>query len=617
MLATTAEADAVFVPLLDRELRKISEFYATQERDMQTEFSDIETTVKRLEERGVDREYYDDDEEDEEDDDESISRSPVGRRRRATSTTEEPSSPKHPRAHFQIPESPILGRPRSRSYSHTFARNKRRSTSAGIASTFQSFKDTFTSGGPSASTTALLDSDLDSIWTSQSNYAYDTRLLLKRRITKLYISLTELRSYTELNYTGFRKIIKKYDKVVGSHLETTYLSATIQPSAPFCQESRDALSETIRSLTDLYAKCITMDDVNLAQTQLKAHQREQIAWERDTVWRLMIGRERRGEVGDIGAGRTRGSVFSATAPGIVPGGATRGAAEEVIEVEETTGGATLVRVRDPPPALFRIPFIIPPLPNARGRVVRLRVTKSRLWLAVAVLSSGAVLKSGVIADSTGLDDNPANACFAVLVFCTILWASEVRVYCEERVTETNSCMCRLYPYLSPRCLSHSCWSYCALYAVQMGRDCPLQRLPSKFLPPLRCSSSSHIVQSSFVFSNIFSSTIMLLIGGFTISSALSKTNIDKLLITRVLSMAGTKPPNVLLAFMAVSCFASMWIRLVLYSFLGVCGGIHSGRILYATNPLVHLTSLQRTLTSFFSPRALYIVTLLRPRYASP
>lgn len=53
---------------------------------------------------------------------------------------------------------------------------------------------------------------------------------------------------------------------------------------------------------------------------------------------------------------------------------------------------------------------------------------------------------------------------------------------------------------------------------------------------------------------------MLLIGGFTISSALSKTNIDKLLITRVLSMAGTKPPKVLLAFMGVSCFASMWIR---------------------------------------------------------
>jgi phosphate transporter len=52
---------------------------------------------------------------------------------------------------------------------------------------------------------------------------------------------------------------------------------------------------------------------------------------------------------------------------------------------------------------------------------------------------------------------------------------------------------------------------------------------------------------------------MLLIGGFTISSALSKSNIDRVLITRVLSLAGTRPRTVILAFMAVSCFASMWI----------------------------------------------------------
>lgn len=59
---------------------------------------------------------------------------------------------------------------------------------------------------------------------------------------------------------------------------------------------------------------------------------------------------------------------------------------------------------------------------------------------------------------------------------------------------------------------------------------------------------------------MFSPTIMLLIGGFTIASALSKTNIDRVIITRLLSFAGTKPNTVLLAFMGVSCFASMWIR---------------------------------------------------------
>ena len=68
----------------------------------------------------------------------------------------------------------------------------------------------------------------------------------------------------------------------------------------------------------------------------------------------------------------------------------------------------------------------------------------------------------------------------------------------------------------------------------------------------------------YIFSVMFSPTIMLLIGGFTIASALSKTNIDRILITRVLSLAGTKPRTVLLAVMGVACFASMWIRFVYF-----------------------------------------------------
>ncbi|CCM02295.1 uncharacterized protein FIBRA_04383 [Fibroporia radiculosa] len=65
--------------------------------------------------------------------------------------------------------------------------------------------------------------------------------------------------------------------------------------------------------------------------------------------------------------------------------------------------------------------------------------------------------------------------------------------------------------------------------------------------------------TKFIFSVMFSPTIMLLIGGFTIASALSKTAIDRVLITKVLSLAGTRPSVVLLAFMGVACFASMWI----------------------------------------------------------
>ena len=50
----------------------------------------------------------------------------------------------------------------------------------------------------------------DTVWTAKNDYATDIRLLFKRRITNLYLSLTSLRAYVELNYTGFRKILKKY-----------------------------------------------------------------------------------------------------------------------------------------------------------------------------------------------------------------------------------------------------------------------------------------------------------------------------------------------------------------------------------------------------------------------
>ena len=50
----------------------------------------------------------------------------------------------------------------------------------------------------------------ETVWTARNNYAMDVQLLFKRRITNLYLSLTSLRSYVELNYSGFRKILKKY-----------------------------------------------------------------------------------------------------------------------------------------------------------------------------------------------------------------------------------------------------------------------------------------------------------------------------------------------------------------------------------------------------------------------
>lgn len=49
----------------------------------------------------------------------------------------------------------------------------------------------------------------DTVWTAKNDYALDTRILFKRKITALYISVSALKSYVEINYSGLRKILKK------------------------------------------------------------------------------------------------------------------------------------------------------------------------------------------------------------------------------------------------------------------------------------------------------------------------------------------------------------------------------------------------------------------------
>jgi len=81
--------DALFVPLLDRELKKIILFYEHQAKELLEDLEDLEKDVELQEELGLTGDHYEDYDE-HTDDDESISRSPEGtrnlsRQRRMTS----------------------------------------------------------------------------------------------------------------------------------------------------------------------------------------------------------------------------------------------------------------------------------------------------------------------------------------------------------------------------------------------------------------------------------------------------------------------------------------------------------------------------------------------------
>ncbi|EGO24899.1 hypothetical protein SERLADRAFT_356336 [Serpula lacrymans var. lacrymans S7.9] len=470
--------DTLFIPLLDRELKKITLFYESQQKELLDELEEVE---------GLTRYLDDDDDDDDDEDDEDYSdmtRSQEGnfqykRRRRLSSSA------------GRIPEEPLESLERRYSVSSSDGGN-----AADLEASYISLNPTAPSQIPSSSRgestskspsrkTRVLANRLkamkdnvtssivgDTIWTAKSSYAWDTRLLFKRRITTLFVSLSSLKSYVDINYAGFRKILKKYDKVTYSELKDRYLHELVEESTPFTRESKDKLNSAIDVLVDLYAKCVTKGDRGAAQQQLKLHQRENIAWERNTVWRQMIGQGRRGETDE------QGELLGAS-----------------VVLEEDSG---LVNVSTP--------------------IGRFKLTSKKISLLTAVAVFILFLNIQVV------DGIEANRCLAILIFSTIMWATEAIPLFVTSLFVPLLLIC--------------------LRVIRSPEDDTRLSTPDA---------------TKFIFSVMFSPTIMLLIGGFTIASALSKTNIDRILITRVLSLAGSKPSSVLLAFMGVSCFASMWI----------------------------------------------------------
>lgn len=65
--------------------------------------------------------------------------------------------------------------------------------------------------------------------------------------------------------------------------------------------------------------------------------------------------------------------------------------------------------------------------------------------------------------------------------------------------------------------------------------------------------------AKFIFAQMFSPVIMLLLGGFSIAAALSKHHIAKGMATMMLSKAGTNSNYVLLTVLFIATFSSMWI----------------------------------------------------------
>lgn len=140
----------------------------------------------------------------------------------------------------------------------------------------------------------------DNNWNKIIPYSSTNGAFLKDRIISVYVQLCELKSFVQINRTGFIKVLKKYDKIIGRSLKSAYIGSQVDVALPFQLETSQRLKENINKVELIYARLYTNNDSKLAKRELILNVREQVVWERNTVWREIIGIERKTNAAHVG-----------------------------------------------------------------------------------------------------------------------------------------------------------------------------------------------------------------------------------------------------------------------------------------------------------------------------
>ena len=220
---------------------------------------------------------------------------------------------------------------------------------------------------------------------------YDEGITLKKRVINLYVNICELRSFIQLNQTGFSKVLKKYDKIVDRNLKAKYINAYVKPAYPFQSSTMDHLSENLNRVETAYASIVTKGDVESARQELRLHLREHVVWERNTVWREMIGIERKAQAANLGIRNTM--LGQDTDP-----------KKSRRQGDEAGGAFKEVRT-----------------PLGRTKLPKFLISGT-FWVLVTCIAVFAVLLVVPIMDKTEQQN-----CLALVVFVSLLWATEVRL----------------------------------------------------------------------------------------------------------------------------------------------------------------------------------------------
>jgi phosphate transporter len=218
---------------------------------------------------------------------------------------------------------------------------------------------------------------------------YDSGITLKKRTINLYVSLCELKSFIQLNHTGFKKAAKKYDKVCNRDIRRDYVDRVVAPAYPFRETTMTHLDANVAKVEKIYADVVTQGDIAAARRELRLHLREHVVWERNTVWREMIGIERKAQAANFGIRQT------------------------------LLGGS-----EDPSKARLQGDAHVSDVKELRTPIGKVQCPKwlfsSTFFALVAILAVFAVLLSVDIMKKAEQQN-----CLAMLVFVSLLWATEV------------------------------------------------------------------------------------------------------------------------------------------------------------------------------------------------
>lgn len=218
---------------------------------------------------------------------------------------------------------------------------------------------------------------------------YDEGITLKKRTVNLYVTVCELRSFIQLNETGFSKVLKKYDKILDRNLKSKWIKENVKPAYPFQPSTMDRLGEHLARVEKAYADIVTRGDIEMARRELRLHLREHVVWERNTVWREMIGIERKAQAANLGI---RGTILGQDND------------PKKARLQGDNEDSAMKEVQTPVGRYVCPKFLL----------------SSTFWILVMTIAVFAVLLVVPI-----MEEPEQQNCLALVVFVSLLWATEV------------------------------------------------------------------------------------------------------------------------------------------------------------------------------------------------